>query len=381
MAAGCNPYGEDDKRGNVYCKIRQSNLLTIILFQMNNNARFILHFVLFGLPVMLLASCLGNTSMNKNESSGDSAAMHSAAVPAKIPKKARTNVLLQKNFTLTQKLLKGKIKSIAHVHYKFSDNADHPQKIMTSKEVEFYNPEGYLIELQQYKQDGRLDGRYTYKFDTKGHDTETDYYKGGALYGKSIMTYDEHGNEIEDNGYSAKGKLIRKTVYKYDEKGNIIEMNNYKEDGAMDQRFTYKYTENGNRKMIFAYKPDGSPYTTCTYDYDNDENILETDNYEYDGSIKNKWTSRYDAKGNKTEDDVYKTEEILDAKYTYKYDDKGNIIEVSSYQSNGSLATSGNFTKEYEYDKTGNLVKETKFTTKFGKPFPLESIETEIVYY
>ena len=105
--------------------------------------------------------------------------------------------------------------------------------------------------------------------------------KGNVLYDDytSFTIYDEKGNIIEENYYDSDGNLSSKDTYEYDEKGNNIEKNNYDSDGSLNSKTTYKYDEKGN---MIEYNTDGrfGEKYTYKYEYDKNNNWIQQVTYE-----------------------------------------------------------------------------------------------------
>ena len=77
----------------------------------------------------------------------------------------------------------------------------------------------------------------------------------GDVLNNYFNIYNEKGNKIEDNSYDSDGRLLGyKTTYKYDEKGNNIEKNNYDSNGRLDSKYTYEYDKNNNWTQRIEYK-------------------------------------------------------------------------------------------------------------------------------
>ena len=160
-----------------------------------------------------------------------------------------------------------------------------------------------------------MGGIHTYKYDN-GNIVE-ELNNGIVQY---TYKYDSNGNKIEKNQYLG-SQLMEKIKYKYEDNGKTIEEYHYVSSGSLDKKSIYKY-HNGNR--------------------------VEESHYVSGGSL-------------------------LMWKESCIYDSKGNKIESNIYNING---TGGNSAYMYEYDKTGNWVKCTKF--RDDKP---ETITERIIKY
>ena len=139
------------------------------------------------------------------------------------------------------------------------------------------------------------------KYNEKGNKVERTYrYDSNA---KSVYTYDNKGNIIEENMTSI--NFVSKIMYRYDDKENKI--------------------KEGNESHYSLYK------------LDDKGNAIEKNDYKEDGSLTDKFTYRYDDKGNVIEKKDYRADGNLTDMVTFKYDDKGSIIQESWFNKDGSL--------------------------------------------
>ena len=307
---------------------------------------------------------------------------------------------------LTELKLKGKVKTFTQTDYDAVEKFGEIQKgEIDGKSIILFNDNGNKIEENQYKFDGSLKSKNTYKYEDSGNELieHCNYNSVGSLEEKYI--YDK-GNIIEHSEYNSDGSLKSKNTRKYDDNGNEIEWKTYQSDGSLIHKYTYKYKYNykGNKIEEDEYsKADTLYYSKTTYKYDDKGNMIKEDAYhsEYgrlslywvriykyddkgnkiedvsytDGSLYSKYTYKYDDKGNKIEHCNYNTNGSLEDKHTYKYDDKGNEIENYNYNSDGSLKD--NYTGKYDYDITGNWIK----WIIFENSIPQFITERKIEYY
>ena len=131
-----------------------------------------------------------------------------------------------------------------------------------------FNAKGYMIESNEYKTDGKLSLKYTYKHDDN------------VLKPRKLTFWREEentkGNPLETCAYNPDGSLKEKKVSKntYDAKGNLTEANNYKSDGSVESRGTYKYDAQGNKIEFCVYNADGTRGDKYTWKYDNAGNWI-----------------------------------------------------------------------------------------------------------
>ncbi|MBQ9607953.1 MAG: hypothetical protein IJV15_00750 [Lachnospiraceae bacterium] len=206
---------------------------------------------------------------------------------------------------------------------------------------------------------------------------------------KTIYTYDDNGNLIEEKSYNSSlgDRWFQKWNYFYDEKGRIIKelfYNQYVpeefEDLSWYQIETYKYDSNGN--LVEYYHSDEGASGTTFYEYDNNGKLIKaTDSslvgyctiYEYDangkisvetsndknGNLSHKATYQYDSNGTLVEkvEDYENTNDYGDNwRYVEKYDSHWNLCTKTDYK-NGEIWDEHEY--QNEYDANGNLVKVT----------------------
>ena len=181
----------------------------------------------------------------------------------------------QKN-DLTEEKLKGKVKSIREIPYEAVEKFGEVVKgdaLGFGKNLQItFNEKGNKLEENWFNPDGRLDFKWTYKYDDKGNKIELNSFNhDGSLDSKFTFKYDDKGNQIEQNWFNPDGRLDFKWTYKYDDKGNQIEENGFNSDGRLSFKSTYKYDDKGNKIEENSFNPDGSLYYKATYKYTYDQ--------------------------------------------------------------------------------------------------------------
>lgn len=240
--------------------------------------------------------------------------------------------------------LKGKVKSLTEINYKAVVMTGEIQTgDIIDKTIYSFNDKGNKIEENIYRADGSLDasgsGKYNYKYDDKGNMIEENYYR--SYYDKS------------SNGWISSPNY-EKNIYKYDNKGNMIEENLYDEPkGSLFAKYICKYDDKGNNIEDDYYmyiNGDSLKSIFHIFKYDDKENIIEHNEYQADGSL------------------YYK--------FIYNYDNIGNKIEEKCYIYTISPSLDYNYYYKYVYDKTGNWIKKTTFENDI----PEKITEREIKY-
>lgn len=257
----------------------------------------------------------------------------------------------EKKNDLQKAKLKGKVKSVSQKVYKGSEKFGEVQKdsafcglfnaecnttyynefgnktkveyetFFFGKEVFTYDANQFLVVMENFDQEGKLNQKIIYQNNKTGKPLENISYQGvdGILSFKEKMKYDAKNNVIETCKYDANGKLKTKEECKYDEKENLIE-----------KRIT-------NSEVGYIYE---------------DGKIVEE-------PLSEKYTYLYDEKGNKIEENIYKDNDILHEKYTFKYDNKGNEIEQQLFSNKKNIRATS------EYDSERNIIKKS-YLNNFG---------------
>jgi hypothetical protein len=229
---------------------------------------------------------------------------------------------------------------------------------------------------------------YQYKFNLQTKSVQPE--ATGTIVGKS--TYDQKGNTIEQYSYNDNGNLDTKTTYKYDSKGHPIELIVTGLDGIVQgkQQITYNgdtilgiknlnpggtVTSSNFTFMGTERNPDGSTkFNLLSYSvadsllvgsvkstYDPQGNLIDYAEYA-DRYLTYREVYSYNAQGWKIKLESYDKNNELYAIQNYKYDEKGQMIEMESYGALGFLVSKvvytsdgkGNFVKAIYYDAKGN---------------------------
>jgi hypothetical protein len=193
--------------------------------------------------------------------------------------------------------LKGKVLSFKDTEYKAMDSSGLIKRGVKQYIIVFlFNKMGYMIEMNQYFPDGRLNAKNSYQYDAKGNYEESLYDEKGKLLSKSKVTYkyDSTGNIIELL-YQASDRFYNgKSTYKYDAKGNKIEFNQFNAKDSLESKDNFKYDANGIMIERDFCNPKGSLIYKNIYINDTNGNMIEWDLYKADGSLKTKRTYKYD---------------------------------------------------------------------------------------
>jgi len=170
---------------------------------------------------------------------------------------------------LSEKKLKGKVKSITEARYDVTEESGEIQKErLLFKEISQYNKKGYLKAVNKCKPDGSVEYKITFRHDEKGNLTERNILKadGSFLYKESYI-YDDKGTLTEKKGHKPDGSIEHSETFIYDDKGNIIEMNLFDPIGRLRNVSIYKYDDQGKLIEKEGYNTDGSLAYNVTFTY------------------------------------------------------------------------------------------------------------------
>jgi hypothetical protein len=168
---------------------------------------------------------------------------------------------------------------------------------------------------------------------------------------KSVIEYDENGNEILKETWFGPDELECKTLSRFDEKGLLIEEINFDENKEETNRtFVERDAEGRPVKTTLSYA-DGSK-TFKTYSRDNNNKSVTMAEISDEGEFESKETIRMDDNGNVIERTTYNEQNEIIEKHKFEFDDNHNIVHEMTYQGEHLSSESKNF-----YDENTNLVK------------------------
>ena len=345
---------------------------------MNNKARFINYFIL----LLVAGFCLGACHSKKGAEKGSK---HKNGVWVN-PRRGK--IFTKKNvieipLTAMELHIVGKVKWVRYKDFEVAKRGNDSRRVLVDSGYNVYNEAGYLINQNEYDSAGKLKYNCIYTYDDKNKAVEwnyTDnYYK--KFSSKTTFRYDEKGNKAEEIWVGIDPKFSRKGVYKYDEKGKVTEMSTTSKDGKLNRLETYKYDSRGNETEISEWAGNGTLVVKRTARYDDKGNNVEGNYYISDTLHPAKEVMKYDNNGWCTQYDTYLRDGKLDSKTTIKYDEWGSYIEYLKYKSNGVLNDEWCWYTQYEYDKEGNVTKQTVYRMEKGKKVITGTREAAYAYY
>jgi hypothetical protein len=152
-----------------------------------------------------------------------------------------------------QHRLKGKVKTIKYATYTSADNLIKGYESDTVRYSIGFNIKGDKIKDSTYPD--------TTVFKTSKFIEPFNSQRIVRYGGKAVYKYDKNKFILEMNNYSSDGKLNSVSKFKYDKMGEIIEQKIFTPKGKLKETYTfeYNYDKKGNWikcKEIFPYKAD-----------------------------------------------------------------------------------------------------------------------------
>src|SRR4030095_4668447 len=194
---------------------------------------------------------------------------------------------------------------------------------------------------------------------------------------KNVFKYDANGNVIELSNYRANGKLNSTVKSIYDASGKLIKEETLLGDGKVDLVSAIKTDAKGNKIEQEDTRPMGNILFNYKYYYKYDEKgqLIERIAYRGNGTLAFKYIFKYDDNGNKTEWIQQDQDSSVVGKVIYKYDEKNKLVEETEYNQAGIVKAA--YTYSYEFDKKDNWVRRKKMQD--GKVVEIK--KREIKYY
>ena len=201
-------------------------------------------------------------------------------------------------------VLYGKIKTLKETYYEvkqdfLDSNGDIQATVFKNSKTYTFNSSGNIIFCSKYQQNGNLQCKDIYKYDSLGHIFEVgsfnkkeiqinkytfkcdssgnileekDFSYSGVLKDKWIHVYDNNGNRIETNHYGFDGKFTKKETLSYNNIGIMIEGKSYNKNGKNLDSSIYIYDKYNHEIEVVFFEPKGAIYSHIVYKYKNDNN-------------------------------------------------------------------------------------------------------------
>ncbi len=255
-------------------------------------------------------------------------------------------------------------------------------------------PGGKVVEQYEYDKEGhmlrRLNMKYMkydymcmweYEYDSAGNlSRATDWHYGVDEWREA----DRRLAEQTEFAYDSAGRLLGWMAREYGDDGNLDRYVVYTDsgqqswgmwylfdsDGNVDEQFRHEYDEMGNETLYVEYDAEGKlnlfegyecdtyisyyPYTRFENTYDDSGNLIKITAYGYESSSGTTYVKfSYDDDGHLIKVEGVDGDPII-GEYTeeYAYNEKGYLVSTIDTDNTGA----GGY--EYEYDNTGNCIKE-----------------------
>lgn len=325
------------------------------------------------------SSCFNNADKGTKTPSKDSVATWVNPRKGKIWEKEN---IVKIPLTAAENKLVGQVKSVTYKEYEFSEKEGDNTKTLVDSGFNVYDKTGHLIDQNEYYGDKMPKWHCLYKYDEKNKPNEWDLHiYEDNMNSKTTFKYDDKGNKIEEVTTDSNKEYARKTTFKYDDKGNEVEADMYDQDGKLKQIITYQYNEKSYQVAYTDKTPDGEVNFKMTCAYDGNGNKTSGVDYTSDTAVAAKWAMTNDAMGRRTAAVYYYPDGSIQEKRNIKYDDHGFPVEYNTNKPDGSLDEEKSYSYKNEYDKTGNIIKQTEIRWRDGKRIPATYSEFEITYY
>ena len=203
-------------------------------------------------------------------------------------------------------------------------------------------------------------------YNDRGYSIKSKTYNenNGDLTSWSETTYNENNKLLRENYYQRDGSLLQWTEYEYDSRDNLVKVVHYNGDGTLSDCEDRTYDDQNHCLKMIHYSSDGNIIEWKEFERNSQGKCIKEIIYHSDGSIDKIYQYEYDSDGyvqNTIEQDgkcpVKDSEgrifnsNVGDMDYwdSCQFDDKGNMLR-------GDI---GSDSYEWEYDKEGNIIKET----------------------
>lgn len=230
--------------------------------------------------------------------------------------------------------------------------------------------------MHQYNKDGEeVDtAEYVSAYDEQGKLQSKDYiHKGFQSHAEYEYNDEDHTiKQVYDDGgyteyeYDQKGNLIKVTTsakdittrveYKYDAYGNMVDETAWNPTGILSYAREYEYAPGTDVKLAeISYGMDRCFLSRTEYIYDSSGKLIRETNQDGDSYVK----YDYDDTGNLLKEAVFKDGKEI-SRREYEHDENDLVTKETYYNQNSDgNVSSGSY--GYEYDDTGDLITETYF--------------------
>lgn len=222
-----------------------------------------------------------------------------------------------------------------------------PAKKTLTEKVTF-DKNGFRKEVIRYTSLGKIDLKYSFKFDSKGRILKMEVRSGSnQLVGKRESVYDKNGNEIQRNLLDVEHGGPSKMIFTYDKENNLIETKNYNNKNEVINIFKNIW-EKGKLINSSIVDNNGKTIVKTHFVYDDNGKIIKE---EVSESANYSITYKYDSKGNLIEVTNPQTKRIM------TYNQNNDLVEDKLYSNDGARQ----YRITFSYLKNGLQDEETRY--------------------
>jgi YD repeat-containing protein len=236
----------------------------------------------------------------------------------------------------------------SQVKWKYKHGSTSGTKILSR----VIDKQGNIIEEINYKPNGDISSRLTFKYDALGNKIEfinTNVAEDNKISFKQSFIYDSKNRLSVENGYD--GISNYRLEYKYGDNDKIIEIIKYNAANQIEEKWNYTYS--GNLVTIQILKGGISLKSKIIEKYDAKNNLIEKITYNSDNTIQKRNVYKYDDNRHLIQEEEYYQKNLLQ-KLLYNYNSNGFLISIDKIEPDGKKYTNN----RYEYDTKGNLIEE-----------------------
>ena len=176
-------------------------------------------------------------------------------------------------------------------------------------------------------------------------------YFGDEKFLKSLVEFDENGNETRKETYFGPDELESKILTIYNEKGLIVMETNLGEDNQETEKTVIERDTDGNIIKATLIYADGSE-TIKSYVHEENGKLVTISEVSDEGEFESKVRIRLDEKDNVIEQTSFNENDEITEQLQYVFDEKRNITKEITFNGSNKVSESS-----YIYNETGNLAK------------------------
>lgn len=197
--------------------------------------------------------------------------------------------------------LNGSVKSLRIIGYSVRDESRLTRGTKYEGRFEkfyLFNERGDLKETKEYTNDGDLNSKHLFFYDTNGLLINSEWFSEFGKEGVSEYIYDDKNQLIEAIHSNNQGKNSQRYTFKYDENGNQTELCWFANDSLLTLRSSKAFDKKGNKIADSSFSRSGILTDLSKYKYDDNGWLVESSYYELNKPIANKYFREVDENNN-----------------------------------------------------------------------------------